>query len=264
VIKLVVTNQKGGVGKTTTTQNIAAFLSIKGKRVLAIDLCTQANLTMAFGLNIATVKNTIGEVLLGKCAFSEAVLHRFDNLDILPARPDLGQIMERPEIAGHLKKYELLKLHINNVPDLTARYDYVVIDTGPAAQSVLTTNGLAAADYFLIPAHFDALAVTGIKQLIDNVDKLRNDWLNRDIRLAGILGTFWQPRLNCKHFEKTVEDSPFKSALFATRIREREVLRTCITRGLPITLIDKKCDSYTDYDNATDELIARVEGGARV
>jgi chromosome partitioning protein len=260
MVKIVITNQKGGVGKTTTAQNMAAFLSAKGKKVLAIDMCTQANLTISFGIDITTVTNTIGEVLLGSCALDEAVLSKFDNLDIIPARPDLEQIMRRPEIAGHLKKYELLKLHLGNARAIEQRYEYVVIDTGPAAQSVLTTNGLAAADYYLIPTKFDALSVTGLKQLVDNIDKLRHDWLNRGIRMAGILGTFYQKTRTCRQFEGILERSQFGKDLFATRIRRNVALPGSIAQGLPITIFDKNSTGYQDYFNATEELLARVEG----
>jgi len=259
--KIVVTNQKGGVGKTTTAHNIAALLALKGRRVLAIDLCTQANLSISFGIDITAVKNSIREVLMGQCPIEDAVVHKYENLDIIPARKDLETIASIAEIAANPHKAELLKVYLHKAGDLEQSYDYMMIDTGPAVQSLLTMNGLTAADYYLIPTLFDMFAVTGLGELLVIMQQLRNNWQNRNIKNAGILGTFYRNTRNSRYFEDMVVGrSPYGKDVLSARIRQNVALSSCVKEGLPITLYDKSSHGYHDYNAATDELIAKIEG----
>jgi chromosome partitioning protein len=255
VEKIVVANQKGGVGKTTTSVNVGAFLAGMGNRVLLIDLCPQANLTTSFGIDICALDRSLSEVILDKCTPLETVVEVLPKLSLLPCRPDIEHILSTAPIASNHRKNELLKFKMGNLEE---DYDFIVIDTGPAARSVLTTNGLAIADYVLVPITFEEYAVNGLKQIRDAVNDVKNQFINYNLKILGIFATFYQCTNNCKKYQGIVQRSKFGEVLLKSKIRRNVSLSASVGEGKPITAYDRRSNGYKDYEELTREILERL------
>lgn len=185
---LAVTNQKGGVGKTTTSVNLAASLAAAKKRVLLIDLDPQGNATMGSGVDKRDLQASVYEVLLGSKSIAEARVHAAaGKYDLLPANRDLAGAeielvdMERRET----RLREALQL-------VDSEYDYVLIDCPPAL-NLLTLNGLCAAKSVMIPMQCEYYALEGLSDLVNTIRKVRAN-LNPDLEIEGLLRTMFDPR----------------------------------------------------------------------
>jgi chromosome partitioning protein len=254
-VRIIVANNKGGIGKTVTCLNVAAFLAQRGKRVLVIDLDPQSNLTISFGINIGDCKKSVSEIMLSSCTPKEAVIKVMENIDVIPARPDLSKTVTAEPLASHKRKNEILKFMMEA---LFEEYDYILMDTAPAIDSVLTTNGFAMADYVLVPMQFELYATVGLRHVQNAIDEIKAQWINRDLKLLGIIGTFYQNTRNCRHFHEIVKESGFGSLLFETMIRRNVALSASVCEGMPITRFDRNSNGYNDYEKLTDEICKRV------
>jgi len=194
VISLV--NQKGGVGKTTTSINLSASLAVLGKKVLLIDLDPQGNTTTGVGINKGDIEKSIYDVLIGKCHLEEAMIKtKYKNLFVMPATINLAgldiELLEKSQNEPGFAKGAQLKKHIDGVRD---SFDFMIIDCPPSL-GLITTNALTASNSVIIPVQCEFFALEGIMQLLNTI-MLAQKTLNPDLDIEGVLLTMLDSRTN--------------------------------------------------------------------
>ncbi|MCP4132126.1 MAG: ParA family protein [bacterium] len=242
-----VSNNKGGVGKTTSTVNIAAALHILGKKVLVIDIDHQAQSTYHLGISPKKLGRTVYEVLKGEVAYTDAIINR-EGIDVLPASNDLKGVEFLPIPA----KEFLLKDALEHLKG----YDFVLIDCPPSL-GVLTLNALTISNEIIIPLQVQFLPFHGMYNLFEGVQMVKKR-LNKNIGVSGIIGTMYNANksINNEVLEETDKRLPGK--LFETLIRDNVSLQEAPSWGQ--TIFEYKPDSKgaADYMNLTKEIIART------
>lgn len=250
IIALV--NQKGGVGKTTSTINIGAGLNQLGKSVLLIDLDPQANLTYSLGIEAHNLEATIYELLTGRTTAKNAIIKR-EAYDVIPASLNLSGA--EVELTGTQGRETLLKEALAPIQD---SYNYILLDCPPSL-GLLTVNGLTTANEVFVPLQTEFLALQGMSKLLQTIDVVR-EWLNPNIEITGIVGTLFDSRkkLNREVIEKIQEY--FSDKLFQTIIRDNISLAEAPSFGQNI--FEYKPQSYgaEDYLELCKE-ITNQEGG---
>ena len=204
---IAVANQKGGVGKTTTAINLSSCLAEKGKKVLAVDMDPQGNMTSGLGVDKNSVENTIYDLIIGESDIEE-VLRKdiMKNLDIIPANIDLSAA-EIELIDVEDKEYIVR----NVIKDIKDNYDYIIIDCPPSL-SMLTINAMTTATSVLVPIQCEYYALEGLSQLIHTVDLVR-DRLNPELEIEGVVFTMYDARTNLSlQVVENVKDYDPKSA----------------------------------------------------
>lgn len=255
VISMV--NQKGGVGKTTTSINLSASLALEGKRVLLIDLDPQGNATTGVGFNKGDIDKSIYDVFNGTATCEDVILKtRFHNLYLIPSTLQLAGIdieliekgREDPNFqrSGQLKK-ELLKCRDN--------YDYVIIDCPPSL-GLITTNALVASDSVIIPVQCEFYALEGITQLL-NAIMLTKKKLNPNLKLEGVLLTMFDAKTNLSIEVIEEIQSYFKEKVYTTIIPRLIRLAEAPSHGKPISAYDPKSKGSLAYLNLAKEVIER-------
>lgn len=262
-IKIVFANHKGGIGKTTSVLNTSSFLSLMGKKVLCMDFDPQSNLTISFGIDIISLSVSLSEVFLGKVSIDESIVSAYPNLDIVPARTDLSRIPASDFVVNHFRKNEIIKYKIKEIDNV---YDFILMDTSSSKDVVnlLTVNCLSFSDYVIVPIQFEHFAVAGLAQQMDIIKDVRDQWLNPELKLLGIVGTFFQNTKNNRYHHDMVKNTNAGRFLFETMIRRNTALSVSVSRGLPITHFDRTCNGYLDYYSFTVEMLKRlkIEAGA--
>jgi chromosome partitioning protein len=255
VISLV--NQKGGVGKTTTSINLSASLAVLGKRVLLIDLDPQGNTTTGVGINKGEISRSIYDVLIGECNITEAMIKtKYKNLYVLPASINLAgldiELTEKSRTENGFKKGEQLK---NKIMDIRDSFDYIIIDCPPSL-GVIITNALTASNSIIIPVQCEFFALEGMAQLLTIVRKAQAN-LNPTLDIEGVLLTMLDSRTNLG-FE-VVEDirSFFKEKVYNTIIPRLVRLTEAPSHGEPIIAYDPKSRGSEAYINLAKEVIER-------
>ena len=248
---IAIANQKGGVGKTTTSINLAACLGEAGKKVLLIDIDPQGNTSSGVGISKDDTENTIYQVLLGKCSMEEAIQHDvFENLDVVPSNVNLaGAEIELIEIEN--REY-ILKNAIATVSD---RYDYIIMDCPPSL-SMLTVNGMTASDTVLVPIQCEYYALEGLSQLIHTVNLVKKK-LNPELELEGVVFTMFDARTNLSLQVVENVKSNLKQAIYKTIIPRNVRLAEAPSHGLPITVYDSKSAGAESYRLLAEEVINR-------
>ena len=187
---IAIANQKGGVGKTTTTINLAACVAEKGKKVLVIDTDPQGNATTGFGIEKNELDNTVYELMLGECSVKECIIPDvIDNLSLIPSNVNLAAA--EIELVDKARKEYILKNEIDWVKD---QYDYIFIDCPPSL-SMLTVNSMTTADSVLVPIQCEYYALEGLSQLIHTVNLIRKK-INPNLRMEGVVFTMYDARTN--------------------------------------------------------------------
>lgn len=255
IISLV--NQKGGVGKTTTSINLSASLAVLGKKVLLIDLDPQGNTTTGVGINKGEIEKSIYDVLIGECKVTEAMIKtKYKKLYIIPATINLAgldaELLEKSRTENGFKKGEQLK---NNLIDIKDSFDYIIIDCPPSL-GVITTNALTASNSVIIPVQCEFFALEGITQLLKTV-MLAQKSLNPTLNIEGVLLTMLDSRTNLG-FE-VVDDIRkfFKEKVYNTIIPRLVRLTEAPSHGEPIIAYDPKSRGSEAYINLAKEVIAR-------
>lgn len=250
---IAVFNQKGGVGKTTTTVNVSAGLAEKGAKVLAVDIDPQGNTTSGLGVDKNKLKKTIYDVLLGDLSMKEVKKPTpMKNLDLIPTNMDLaGAEIELLDI--NKREYILRK----NLEDIKNDYDYILVDCPPAV-NILTLNALAAANSVLVPIQCEYYALEGLTHLISTI-KLVQQRINPELYIEGIIFTMYDARTNLSL--QVVEEVKryFPKEIYTTLIPRNVRLGEAPSHGLPIMLYDEKSKGAESYRLLVEEILERKE-----
>jgi chromosome partitioning protein len=248
---LAVANQKGGVGKTTTSINLAAGLSNAGSRVLLIDLDPQGNATMGSGIDKRPLQVTVYEVLLGTTTIRDARIHS-DNggFDLIPANRELaGAEVELVDLSG---REERLKVAL---AELEAEYDYILIDCPPAL-SLLTVNGLTAAHAVMIPMQCEYYALEGLTDLVETIKKVRNH-LNPTLEIEGLLRTMYDSRNTLSQQVSEQLRKHFGNKVYRTIIPRNVRLAEAPSHGVPGIRFDEQSKGAIAYKALADEVLGK-------
>ena len=249
VISIV--NQKGGVGKTTTSINLAAFLSEENK-VLLIDLDPQANASSGVGLDTTKIEKNIYHLFLEKTPLDQILYPTiFDNMQMIPSSRELSGI--EVELVNKVSRETLLK---NRISDLIDYYDYIILDCPPSL-GLITVNALTASSHVLIPVQCEYFALEGIGSLMNTLNLVK-ERLNPDLEIVGISLTMFDVRtmLNKQVVENT--RGFFDNLVFDTVIPRNITLSEAPSYGLPIHLYRPESKGAIAYKKLTEEVISRV------
>lgn len=249
---MAITNQKGGVGKTTTTVNLAASLAAAKKRVLLVDLDPQGNATMGSGIDKAAQEVTVYDVLLGEATIPQArVKYEQGRYDVLAANRDLaGAEIELVNVEGREMR---LKEQIATVAE---EYDYVLVDCPPAL-NMLTLNGLCAADSVMIPMQCEYYALEGLSDLVNTIRKVREN-LNPQLEIEGLLRTMFDPRNALAQQVSAQLQQHFGDKVYRTVIPRNIRLAEAPSYGVPVLYHDAQSKGTQAYLALAGEILNRT------
>lgn len=250
---IAIANQKGGVGKTTTTVNLAASLAIAEKRTLVIDFDPQGNASSAFGVERPTVgeKGTVYHALIGQTPLSKVI--RPTEMDFLSIAPTTGDLAGAEiELVGAFAREGKLKAALSEIQN---QYDYILIDCPPSL-GLLTINALTAANSFLVPLQCEYFALEGLSQLLHTISLVRQS-LNPTIVEEGIVLTMFDSRNNLANEVVKEVRSHFGEKVYQTIIPRNVRLSECSSFGKPILLYDIDSKGCLAYLNLAKEVLAR-------
>ena len=248
---IAIANQKGGVGKTTTSINLSSSLAARGKKVLVIDIDPQGNTTSGYGIEKNELENTIYELILGECSIQDSIIKDvIKNVSLLPSNVNLAA--EEIELIGVDKKEYILKKEIEWIKD---DYDYIIIDCPPSL-SMLTVNAMTTADSVLVPIQCEYYALEGLSQLIHTVNLVR-ERLNPDLDIDGVVFTMYDSRTNLSMQVVENVKQNIKQNVYNTVIPRNIRLAEAPSYGIPINLYDPKSAGAESYMQLADEIINR-------
>lgn len=249
---IAVTNQKGGVGKTTSAVNIAYYLAKSGKKVLLVDLDPQGNATSGLGVDKENLETTMSEVLLDSASLASAVVKTdHKNLSLAPTTAHLANV--EVEIAGMQHKFTRLKSALATVEK---EYDVILIDSPPSL-SLLTVNGLIAARYVLLPVQAEFYALEGLGQLLETM-KLVRKGMNPGLELLGVLPTMMDSRTTLSNQVHAEIKKHFADKVFENSIPRNIRLAEAPSHGVPIGAYDRWSKGARAYKAVAKEVADRV------
>ena len=250
---IVVANQKGGVGKTTTSINLSASLASLGKKVLVIDMDPQGNTTSGLGVEKDEVENTVYELLLGEKTIQECLQPEiFENLSMLPSNVNLAGA--EIELLGINDKEYILRNAVDYIKD---DYDFIIIDCPPSL-NMLTVNAMTTADTILVPIQCEYYALEGLSQLIHTIDLVQQR-LNPHLRMEGVVFTMYDARTNLSLQVVENVKNNLNTTIYKTIIPRNIRLAEAPSHGLPINLYDSKSAGAESYRLLAQEVIGRKD-----
>ncbi len=250
---IAISNQKGGVGKTTTAINLAAGLGVLEYKVLLVDADPQANSTSGVGFDPRNVRNSIYECLINEIEPKEAILHtESPNLDILPAHIDL--VGAEIELINLPNRELMMRLSLAKIKD---DYDFVIIDCSPSL-GLITINSLTAADSVIIPVQCEYFALEGLGKLLNTI-KIVQSRLNPDLDIEGLLLTMFDVRLRLSNQVVDEVKMHFQTMMFDTIIQRNTKLGEAPSHGSTIIMHDASCKGSINYLNLAREILQKNE-----
>jgi chromosome partitioning protein len=247
---LAVTNQKGGVGKTTTSINLAASLTLAGRHVLLVDLDPQGNATMGSGVDKRTTSVSVYDVLLGNSTIAEARMRSSGQYDLVPANRELAgaevELVTLPERETRLRDALL---------PIQAEYDFVLIDCPPAL-NLLTVNGLCAAHAVMIPMQCEYYALEGLSDLVQTIKRVRQH-LNPSLEIEGLLRTMYDPRNTLAQQVSEQLQQHFGEKVYRTIIPRNVRLAEAPSHGVPVMSLDRQSKGALAYLALAGEMLSK-------
>lgn len=246
------TNQKGGVGKTTSAINIASALGILGKKTLLIDSDPQGNASSGVGVRKSQLSHTTYDVLIGRCSARDAVVRtEFKNLDVMPATMSLAGA--EFELADIEKRERRLSAALD---EIKSDYDFIIIDCPPSL-GMLTINALVASDGTILPMQCEYFSLEGLSQMMMTIKQVKKLY-NPDLALTGILLTMYNGRLNLSMQVVDELKKYYASKLFKNTIVRNVRLSEAPSYGKPIQYYDKYAKGADAYDSVAKEILERI------
>ena len=251
--KICIFNQKGGVGKTTTSINLAACLAEKGKKVLAIDLDPQGNMTSGLGVDKNAVEYTVYELMLDECSIKESMVDTVvEGMKVIPANVNLSGA--EIELLGINEKEYILKNAVDYIKD---DYDYIIIDCPPAL-SMLTINAMTTADSVLVPIQCEYYALEGLSQLMHTIDLVQQR-LNPNLTIDGVVFTMYDVRTNLSVQVVDTVKANLEANIYETLIPRNIRLAEAPSHGLPINMYDARSAGAESYRSLAKEVMNKTE-----
>lgn len=251
---IAIANQKGGVGKTTTSTNLSACLAEAGKKVLVVDIDPQGNATSGLGVDKNELENTIYEMFIDECELEDCLLENvLDNLSILPSNVNLSGA--EIDLIGIDRREFVLKDKLKGIKE---NYDFIIIDCPPSL-NMLTVNAMTAADSVLVPIQCEYYALEGLSQLVHTINLVKQR-LNPDLEMEGVVFTMYDARTNLslevvENVKKNLQQNVYKT-IIPRNIR----LAESPSHGMPINMYDSKSVGAESYRLLAQEVISNDEG----
>ena len=250
---IAITNQKGGVGETTTAINLSACLSEMGQRVLTIDIDPQGNTTSGLGVDKNEAENSVYDLLLEECSIEECIIEtEIENQSLIPSNVNLAGA--EIELIGVEEKEYILRRETKKVRD---QYDFIIIDCPPSL-NMLTVNALTAADTVLVPIQCEYYALEGLSQLIRTIE-LVQERLNPDLEIEGVVFTMYDARTNLSLQVVENVKGYLHQNIYKTIIPRNVRLAEAPSHGLPINLYDTKSAGAESYRLLAEEVLHKGE-----